>query len=70
MNHGKPGSKMHVLSDANGLLLHVGLSAANTYNSLALKLMVRGHQTRHDHNRGRYFKLGACTRTGSTTSLT
>jgi hypothetical protein len=28
---------MHVLSDANGLPLRVGLSAANTHDSLALK---------------------------------
>ncbi|GGX71687.1 hypothetical protein GCM10010298_40660 [Streptomyces microflavus] len=28
---------MHVLSDANGLTLRVGLSAANTHDSLGLK---------------------------------
>jgi hypothetical protein len=39
---------MHVLSDANGLPLLVGLSAANTHDSLALKPMITGHQTRHD----------------------
>jgi hypothetical protein len=32
---------MHVLSDANGLLLLVGLSAANTHDSLALKPMIQ-----------------------------
>ncbi|MER5842769.1 IS5 family transposase, partial [Streptomyces prasinus] len=52
----KPGSKMHVLSDANGLPLLVGLSAANVHDSLALKPTVAGHQTRHDPHRGRYFK--------------
>ncbi|MFC8022143.1 IS5 family transposase [[Kitasatospora] papulosa] len=34
----------------------VGLSAANTHDSLALKPMVEGHQTRHDPHRGRNFK--------------
>ncbi|QBR04684.1 IS5 family transposase (plasmid) [Streptomyces sp. S501] len=53
---GKPGSKMHVLSDANGLPLLVGISAANTHDSQALKPMVQGHQTRHDPHRGRHFK--------------
>lgn len=56
MDRGKPGSKMHVLSDANGLPLLVGLSAANTHDSLAPKPMIVGHQTRHDPYRGRYFK--------------
>ncbi|WP_327425725.1 IS5 family transposase (plasmid) [Streptomyces sp. NBC_01527] len=56
VDRGKPGSKMHVLSDANGLPLIVGLSAANVHDSLALKPMVEGHQTRHDPYRGRYFK--------------
>ncbi|WGD38754.1 IS5 family transposase [Streptomyces cathayae] len=32
------------------------LSAANTHDSLALKPMVEGHQTRHDPHRGRYVK--------------
>lgn len=56
MDRGKPGSKMHVLSDANGLPVVVGLSAANTHDSLALKPMIQGHQTRHDPHRGRHFK--------------
>lgn len=56
MDRGKPGSKMHVLSDANGLPLVVAVSAANTHDSLALKPMVAGHQTRHDPHNGRYFK--------------
>ncbi|WP_246354085.1 transposase [Streptomyces fulvorobeus] len=47
---------MHVLPDANGLPLLVGLSVANTHDSLALKPMITGHQTRHDPHRGRYFK--------------
>lgn len=47
---------MHVLSDANGLPLLVGVSAANTHDSQALKPMVLGHQTRHDLHRDRNFK--------------
>jgi transposase len=47
---------MHVLSDANGLPLVVGLSAANVHDSEGLQAMVAGHQTRHDPHRGRHFK--------------
>ncbi|WP_406229268.1 transposase [Streptomyces anthocyanicus] len=50
------GSKMHVLSDANGLPLLVGVSAGNTHDSEGLKPMIEGHQTRHDPHHGRYFK--------------
>jgi transposase len=47
---------MHVLSDANGLPLVVGISAANVHDSEGLKPVVAGHQTRYDPHRGRYFK--------------
>ncbi|GAB2604406.1 hypothetical protein GCM10027168_41700 [Streptomyces capparidis] len=47
---------MHVLSDANGLPLLMGVSAGNTHDSEGLKPMVKGHQTRHDPHRGRYLK--------------
>jgi transposase len=47
---------MHVLSDANGLPLVVGVSAANVHDSQGLKPMVEDHQTRHDPYRGRHFK--------------
>ncbi|WP_406511302.1 IS5 family transposase [Streptomyces sp. NBC_00161] len=56
VDRGKPGFKMHVLSDANGLPILVGVTAANTHDNLALKPMALGHQTRHDPHRGRYFK--------------
>ncbi|MFF4309692.1 IS5 family transposase [Streptomyces sp. NPDC001507] len=56
VDRGKPGSKMHILSDANGLPLVVGVSAANVHDSEGLKPMVAGHQTKHDPHRGRYFK--------------
>ncbi|WP_405784426.1 IS5 family transposase [Streptomyces sp. NBC_00859] len=56
VDRGKPGSKMHILSDANGLPLVVGIFAANVHDSLALKPVVVGHQTRHDPHRGRYIK--------------
>jgi hypothetical protein len=32
VDRGKAGSKMHVLSDANGLPLVVGVTAANTHD--------------------------------------
>lgn len=56
VDRGKPGSRMHLLPDANGLPLLVGLSAAHTHDSLALKPMVEGHRTRLDPHRGRHFK--------------
>ncbi|MFF1842912.1 transposase [Streptomyces sp. NPDC058217] len=55
MDRGKPGSKMHILSDANGLPLLVGLSAANTHDSLAVRPMDEGHPTKHDPHRGHCF---------------
>lgn len=56
MDRGKPGSKMHVLPDANGLPLVVGVSAGNTHDSEGLKPMVAVHQTRQAPDRGRHFK--------------
>ncbi|MFD5548791.1 IS5/IS1182 family transposase [Streptomyces sp. CB02120-2] len=56
VDRGKPGFKMHVLLDANGLPLLVDVSAANTHDSQALKPMVLGHQTRHDPHCGHHFK--------------
>ncbi|MYT18645.1 Transposase, partial [Streptomyces sp. SceaMP-e96] len=41
-------SKMHVLSDAFGLPLRVGLSAANTHDSLALKPMLSHFHMGHE----------------------
>ncbi|SCG10965.1 hypothetical protein GA0115260_112258 [Streptomyces sp. MnatMP-M27] len=70
MDRGKPGSKMHVLSDANGLPLVVGVSVANTHDSEALKPMVEGHQTRHDPHRGLTSSPNACTPTRRMTSPT
>ncbi|MFE9499879.1 transposase [Streptomyces collinus] len=45
---GKTGSKMHVLSDANGLPLLTGFSAANTHDSLALKPMLSHFHMGHE----------------------
>jgi transposase len=42
VDRGKPGSKLHVLSDAAGIPLVVGVSAANTHDSQALQPMVAG----------------------------
>ncbi|MFJ2379358.1 transposase, partial [Streptomyces sp. NPDC087769] len=49
---------MHVLSDANGLPLVVGVSAANTHDSQGLKPMVAGLETRHDPHRDWHYRPG------------
>lgn len=41
MDRGKPGSKIHVMSERAGLPLVVGVSAANTNDSYALKPLVK-----------------------------
>lgn len=41
MDRGKPGAKLHVLTDAQGLPLVTAVSAANTHDSLALKPLVK-----------------------------
>ncbi|WP_329460806.1 IS5 family transposase [Streptomyces sp. NBC_01497] len=56
VDRGKPGSTMHVLSDANGLPLVVGVHAGNTPDSQGLKAMVAGLQTRHDPGNGWHYK--------------
>jgi transposase len=40
VDRGKPGSKIHALSDRGGLPLSVAISAANTHDSCALKPLV------------------------------
>jgi len=40
VDHGKPGSKIHALSDRSGLPLTVGVSTATTHDSHALKPLV------------------------------
>jgi Transposase DDE domain len=40
VDRGKAGSKYHLLVDAGGIPLAVGLSAANTHDSLVLEQMV------------------------------
>jgi transposase len=40
VDRGKPGSKIHALSDRGGLPISVGVSAANTHDSRALKPLV------------------------------
>jgi transposase len=42
VDRGRTGSKLHVLSDANGLPLLVGVSAAHTHDSHALQPMIQG----------------------------
>lgn len=41
VDRGKPGSKIHVLSDRAGIPLSVAVSAANTNDSYALKPLLR-----------------------------
>jgi len=41
VDRGKPGSKIHVASEGQGLPLVVGVSAANTNDSYALKPLVK-----------------------------
>jgi len=62
---GKPGSKYHLLCDANGLPLHVLPSAANTHDSLLFEPLldtspaVRGERGRSGRPRRRPEKLHA-----------
>jgi transposase len=42
VDRGKPGSKLHVLSEAQGIPLTVGVSAANVHDSHALQPLVKG----------------------------
>ncbi|WP_406340878.1 transposase [Streptomyces sp. NBC_01578] len=42
VDRGKKGSKLHVLSDAQGIPLAVTVSGANMHDSLALKPLIRG----------------------------
>lgn len=53
---GKAGFQDAHLVGREGLPLVVGLSAANVHDSLTLKPMIKGHQTRHDPWHGRHFK--------------
>jgi transposase len=41
VDRGKPGSKIHVLSDRGGLPLSLALSAANTNDAFALQPLIR-----------------------------
>ena len=42
MDRGKPGSKLHLLSDANALPLVVGVTAANTHDSVMFVPLLDG----------------------------
>lgn len=62
VDRGKPGSKLHVLSDRTGLPLAVGVSAANTHDSLGLQPLVRAIpavRSRRGRRRRRPAKLHA-----------
>ncbi|MFE5138320.1 IS5 family transposase [Streptomyces fagopyri] len=58
----KKGSKLHVLSDAQGIPLAVAVSGANLHDSLALKPLIRGRpavRSRRGPRRRRPVKLRA-----------
>ena len=62
VDRGKPGSKIHVLSERAGLPLTVAISAANAHDSLALKPLVMAIpavKSRRGPRRGRPAKLHA-----------
>ncbi|MFE9292023.1 transposase [Streptomyces olivaceus] len=42
VDRGKKGSKLHVLSDAQGIPLAVAVSGANLHDSQAFKPLIRG----------------------------
>lgn len=42
VDRSKKGSKIHLLTDRSGLPLPIGISAANTHDSLGLEPLVRG----------------------------
>ncbi|WP_435852309.1 IS5 family transposase [Streptomyces massasporeus] len=41
-DRGKPGSKIHLITDRNGVPLSLGISGANMHDSLGLEPLVRG----------------------------
>lgn len=41
-DRGKPGSKIHLITDRNGVPLSLGVSGANMHDSLGLEPLVRG----------------------------
>ncbi len=62
VDRGKKGSKLHVLSEAQGIPLAVAVSSANTNDTLALKPLIRGMpaiRSRRGPRRRRPVKLRA-----------
>jgi transposase len=58
VDRGKPGSKMHIMSDRAGLPVMVAVSAGNTHDMHGLKPLVAGFHMRHDPDIGRYRLVG------------
>ncbi|MDT8912101.1 IS5 family transposase [Amycolatopsis sp. PS_44_ISF1] len=56
VDRGKPGTKMHILSDRSAMPLVVGVSRGNTVGGDGLKPLVAGLLSRHDPRRGRIAK--------------
>lgn len=42
MDRGKPGSKIHLITERSGLPISIGVSGANLHDSQALEPLVRG----------------------------
>lgn len=57
VDRGKPGSKIHALSDRVGLPISVGISAANTHDSEALRPLVNAIPAIRSRRRPRRRKL-------------
>ncbi|MER7130185.1 IS5 family transposase [Streptosporangium saharense] len=58
VDRGRPGSTMHLLSDAGGLPPVVDVTAANTHDSKALKPVVEAHLARRVRDPDRWRKPG------------
>nr|WP_095877440.1 IS5 family transposase [Streptomyces sp. TLI_235] len=56
VDRGKPGSKVHVLSDRSGLPLVVGISAGNVHDQHGLIPLVQALQMKHDPERGLHYR--------------
>ncbi|WP_406469202.1 transposase [Streptomyces sp. NBC_01594] len=68
VDRGKKGSKLHVLSDAQGIPLAVAVSGANMHDSFALKPLIRGLpavRSRRGPRRRRPVKLRPSVSTGA-----
>ncbi|MGX7828886.1 IS5 family transposase [Actinokineospora sp. 24-640] len=56
VDRGKPGTKMHILSDRTGMPLVTAVSRGNTHDANGLNPMLAALLARHDPDRGRHWK--------------